>query len=57
MSISTLQNGVGAMLSSYGQIIDDIIKLLLMHRKRIQCICASEKVNESALLLCLVDVF
>ena len=49
--ISHLQKGV-AMLKelAYGQVTDDTIKFLLMGRKRSQCICASEKINQSALL-------
>ena len=42
---SPLQNGVRPMVDAYGEIIDDTIKLLLMRRKRSQCICASEKIN------------
>ena len=39
--------GVGSMQKelAYGQVIDDTIKLLLMRRKRSQCICAVEKIN------------
>jgi len=45
--ILLLKNGVGGVVKelAYRQVIDDTIKLLLMRRKRSQCIRASEKIN------------
>jgi AmiR/NasT family two-component response regulator len=50
--ISLLRNDVGDMVKelAHRQVIDDAVKLLLMRRKRSQCIRASEKINKFPLL-------